>query len=132
MKKIILCILFFLSLNFYGQVYKNRAIEVAYKSMNDNGSWTTFSDWKECNIIIVTDLDKNMFTIYSEEIQEFDIIKFYPAKIDEKGYKTYEMFCIDKNGKKCQIRNRFLNGNNYAKSQLYVDYNDVIIVYNLQ
>ena len=132
--KFIFFILLFFTINNYcfSQISKDRAIEVSYKTMNSYGKWSAFSEWQDCNIVIVTDLDKNLFTIYSKEIQEFDIIKFFPTITDENGQKIYEMLCIDKDGKRCHIRYRFLNKGQYARSQLYIDYNNIIFVYNLE
>lgn len=133
LKSIITFVFIFLLSNFgISQTYKDRAIEVSYKTINSYGNWTEFSDWQDCNIIIVTDLDNKTFTIYSKEIQEFDIIKFFPTKTDENGQKIYEMLCVDKDGKRCHIRHRFLNKGQYARTQLYVDYNNIIFVYNLE
>ena len=132
--KFIFFILLFFTLNNYcfSQTHKDRAIEVSYKTINSYGNWSAFSEWQDCNIIIVTDFDNKTFTIYSKEIQEFDIIKFFPTKTDENGQQTYEMLCIDKEGKRCHIRHRFLKKGLYARSQLYVDYNNIIFAYNLE
>ena len=116
----------------FSQTYKDRAIEFAYKTENAYGNWTDWSEWNECNVVIVTNLDKMIFTIYSKETQEFDIVDLLPKKYDKEGYEIYEMVCIDKNGSKCHIRHRFLNKNSSPRSQLYVDYSNIIYVYNLE
>lgn len=130
--KILLTIAFLLFLNFtgYSQVYKNRAKEFAYKSKDNYGRWTKWSDWEECNILIVTNLDNSKFTIYSKETQEFDIIKFYPKEYDEEGVEVFRILVVDKDGLRCNIRQRFIKSE-YFSSQLYIDYADLIYVYNL-
>ena len=132
MKKNLLLIFFLITTLSFSQTYKDRAIEFAYKNEDNYGNWTDWSEWNECNIIIVSNLEKMTFTIYSKETQEFDIVDFLPKKYDKDGFEIFEMVCIDKNGVKCHIRQRFLNKNSSPRSQLYVDYSNIIYVYNLE
>jgi len=129
MKKCLLLLFVIFSLSAYSQISKSRATQYTYKSRTKSG-WSSWSDWKNCNVLIVTDLDKMKFKIYSENIQEFDIIKFLEKKINKEGGETYEMFCVDKDGKQCRIRQKFLSEYNSDGFQLYVDYSNISYVYN--
>ncbi len=123
-------LLFFISYSAYSQVYKNRAKQVAFKSKDSYGRWTKWTDWEDCNILIVTNLDNSKFTIYSKETQEFDIVKFYPKEYDDDGVETFRILVVDKDGLRCNIRQRFVKSDYYS-SQLYIDYADFLYVYNL-
>ena len=114
----------------YSQVYKNRAKQFAVKSKSDYGGWTKWSDWDDCNLIVVINLDKSTFTIYSKETQEFDIVEHFPKIVDDDGIPVFKMLCIDKDGLRCHIRQRFIK-NDYFTSQLYIDYSNLSYVYNL-
>jgi len=114
----------------FSQVYKNRATEVAYKYNDSHGRWSKWSDWTNCDILVVTDLDKETFTIYSKEAQEFDIVNYYEKEYDAEGVEVFRMFCVDKEGIRCNIRERFVDDGVYF-AQLYVDYADFMYVYNL-
>ena len=130
--KILLTIIFlvFITVTGYSQVYKNRAKQLAYKSKDNYGRWTKWSDWEDCNILIVTNLDNSKFTIYSKVTQEFDIIKFYPKEYDDEGVEVFRILVVDKDGLRCNIRQRFIKSE-YFSSQMYIDYADFIYVYNL-
>lgn len=126
----LLIIMFLLSSNVYSQVYKYRAQQFAIKSKNDYNVWSKWSDWVDCDILIVDNTTKRKFTIYSKVIQDFDIIQYFPEEVDSQGVKIFEMICIDQDGLRCHIRHRFIK-NNYFISQLYVDYSNISYVYNL-
>ena len=115
----------------FSQVYKNRARDFAYKYKDDlHGAWSKWSYWTQGNILVVIDLDKQTFTIYTKETQRFDIVKNYRKEYDDKGVEVFRMSCVDKNGLKCDIRERFVSNRAYF-AQLYVDYDDLSYVYNL-
>ena len=41
------------------QTYNYRAFEFSIKYLNDNGTWTNWSDWKKVNIRVKIDFDTN-------------------------------------------------------------------------
>ena len=131
-RKLILTVsvLFFLGVSVYGQVYKYRAKECAIKTKDSYNRWTDWSDWQTCDILTVINFDKSKVTIYSKETQEFDVVETYPKEYNDKGEVVFKLFVIDRNGLRCNIRQVFVKSNTYH-SQLYIDYSDVMYVYNL-
>jgi hypothetical protein len=130
-KLLFLCLIsLFIFSSAYSQVYKYRAKQVAFKSKNDYGRWTDWTEWDDCDILTVINLEKNKFTIYSKETQEFDVVKIYPKEYDENEVEVFRLLVVDKNGLRCNIRQRFVKSE-YYHSQLYVDYADLMYVYNL-
>ncbi len=67
--------------------------------------------------------------IYSSSPQEYDIYDYGERVNESDGGITFTLKCIDKDGLRCSIRQREQpNG----QMQLYIDYADVIVVYNIQ
>jgi hypothetical protein len=131
MKKIYLIILFILV---YGasiaQVLKFRSYSSSIKTKGSYG-WTKWSEPKDNNILIVFDLDKERVSIFSKEVQEYDIYKTFERETDKDGDYIYEYACVDASGLKCHIRWVKLNSQN-GRIQVYVDFADVMLLYNVK
>ena len=129
MKKLLLLFSF---LMLFGVVYssetlKMQATSLAYKSINSYGNWTEWSQWEDCNILVVIKRDR--VNIYSQTPQEYDIYYYGAEEIDRSGGKVTTYKCIDSNGSKCDMRLRIQTD---GQIQLYVDYSDFMFVYNVQ
>lgn len=128
MKRVFLlsCILLvFLSAK--AQTYKYYTNSFSYKTFS-NGAWTDWSQWEDSRILVVISLDRNMISIYSEKIQEYDIYEYKGEGADNEGGKILSFSGVDRDGLRCGIRFRIqLDGT----KQLYVDYKDAIWVYGL-
>ena len=100
-----------------------QATEFAAKPVYSN-SW---SDWEPSSVKINFNLIDNTITIYSPQIQYYQVIRQVPAPYDSNGVQ--EKYLVrGVNGYNYYIRLRIeKNGN----SQLYVDANDGSIVYNV-
>ena len=110
------------------QVYKLRAYEFSYKTYSYYSGWSEWSDWSNCQILVVVDIDNYRIKIYSQSEQEYDIIETESEQTDYKGNKTTKMVAIDKDGSRCNVRIRTdVNLN----KQLYIDYSDMMWVYNV-
>ena len=72
MKKIIaLLLLLIAALPSVAEVIKYKATSFALNIYDyDAQSWTDWSDWQECNILVVVDAGKDLITVYSQETQE--------------------------------------------------------------
>lgn len=130
MKKFLFTLLLICGLawNADAQVYKFMSTEFAYRYDLGDG-WTEWSDWEDSHCLIVINLDKEEIDIYSEEPQEFSIYDIGESYEDSKGGTTLELSCVDDEGDRCEIRLRTEKNGNL---QLYVDYADVMYVYNLE
>lgn len=130
MKKIVLLVLFAaLSSNAISQVLKFRSYSFSVKYQERN-YWSKWSEPEETSVLIVFNLEKERVSIFSKETQEYDIIEAYKKVIDSDGDEVYKYVCIDKNGLKCNIRWIFLKSQ--SRWQVYVDYKDMMWVYNVK
>ena len=129
MKNSILIILFlFFSFSSFSQgVAKLRAESISIKFQNDNGSWKEWTDWKDTDVLAVMDEEGKMLTLYTEPKEVYDIIKMTQENSDA-GRNILKMFCVDANGVECNIRLQHDNGENL---QLYIEYSNIIIAYNI-
>lgn len=130
MKKLFLFIIVLL-LSFVSNaqsVLKVRTSYTAEKHTDYYGNWTEWSDWKEANILIVIDSYQHRVTIYSQTTQTFDIIEYEGESLSDRGDPITSYYCVDENGTKCRIR--IVKRNNV--NQIYVDYSNLILCYNLK
>ncbi len=129
--KIILILTFFtLGLNqLYSQTYKFSTSGLSVLEKGQNGSWGKWSDLKLVNILVKLDTDKNRIVVYSEAIQVFEIIDYIPWEENETD-SVYTFICKDNNGEDCtlSIITRKKQDN---RKQLYINYDDRIILYNI-
>ena len=105
----------------YAEVFKLRAYSASMRSTDRYGNWS------DCNILVVIGEDSRV-KIYSKETQEYDIISSEEEVSDHQGGTVTEYHCIDKDGLRCSLRLRVEKNDNI---QLYVDYNDISLVYNV-
>jgi len=135
LKKIIFFVsLIFLLVNTYpveskAKVIKLRAYSYSYKYYDyDTYKWSDWTEWVDCKILIVIDMDEFRIKIYSKIDQEYDIIDYDGEKYDYEGNTTLTYQCIDKNGLRNNIR--FVKRLDDEK-QLYIDYSDIMWVYSV-
>ena len=111
------------------QTYKYQTYKFSLATKDRYGVWSDWSDWEDSDVLVVFNGDKDRITIYSEKIQEYDIYENNGREKDEYGGTSASFRCVDDNGLRCGIRLR-------AKSdgilQLYVDYNDMMWVYEIR
>lgn len=131
MKKTLLLAALMLCLGFVAKadVIKCTATAFSIKTYDENrGRWSDWSKWEDCHMLVV--LDDEKVTIYSQEMQEYDI--YATESEDEKdrdGGITDEFRCVDQDGTRCSMR---LRRQKSGAVQLYIDYRNVIWVYNLE
>ena len=121
MKKILLIVLLFTCFMLQAEVLKFKAYESAIKEY----SWQEWSDWKDTNLLVVFDAEKETVILYGNVIQDFDVID--AEEIDENNDL---LTCIDEDGEMCYLRFRRVDD----IFQLYItwDAHDLQIVYNLK
>lgn len=110
------------------QVYKYQTYCFSYKTKSDYGVWSNWSEWEDSDMLVVINLDKERFTIYSTEIQEYDIYEYEGDEDDRYGGETASFKCVDSHGLRCGVR---LRTQADGQLQLYIDYNDMRWVYGI-
>lgn len=124
----LLLFLFVLPNEASAEVHKFKTTDFAYRTCDDDGDWSNWSDWEESSMLVVINIDEDEITIYSNETQEFDIYEYEGTDDSDKSDITMTMNCVDTDGLRCQIRLRTYE----EGEQLYVDYNNIMYVYNLE
>lgn len=100
-----------------------QATSFAYKPAY--GSWT---DWEPSTVKIAFNFSDNTIVIYSPQTQIYAVIRQVPADYDPNGIQE-KYYVVNANGSYGYIRLRIeKNGN----SQIYIDYSDVSLVYNVR
>lgn len=113
----------------YGQNYKFKTSGFSVLEKNEKGKWGKWSDLKLVNLLISLDTDKNRIVVYSQVIQLFDIIIYQPTEENDTDI-VYSFTCKDNNGDDCTL-SIITRKNQDNRKQLYINYNDRIIVYNI-
>ena len=125
-------ILLFLGLGLqqsYSQNYKFKTSGFSVLQKNEKGKWGKWSDLDLVNILVSLDTNKNRIVIYSQIIQLFEIIDYQATEENDTDI-VYSFTCKDNNGEDCtlSIITRKKQDN---RKQLYVNYDNRIIVYNI-
>jgi len=122
-------LLAFVAVSSSAQTYSYRSTSFAIKYVDDNGRWTDWSDWQNSDLLITINFDNDIVKIYSQTRQVYKITEFVGSYTDTSGGKQVEFRFIDQDGDRGTMRLRVeTNGN----SQLYVQFNNCIWVYNVR
>lgn len=113
----------------YSQKYQFKTSGFSVLEKKENGKWGKWSDLGLVNILVTLDTNKDRIVIYSQIIQLFEIIE-YQATTENETDIVYSFTCKDNNGDDCtlSIITRKKQDN---RKQLYVNYDNRIIVYNI-
>lgn len=113
----------------YSQTYKFKTSGFSVMEKDGKGKWGKWSDLDLVNILVKLDTDKNRIIVNSEMMQLFEIIEYQPLEESETD-SIYTFTCKDNNGDDCtlSIITRKNQGN---RKQLYINYDNRIIVYNI-
>ena len=125
-------ILFFLGLGSqqsYSQNYKFKTSGFSVLEKNEKGKWGKWSDLGLVNILVSLDTNKDRIVIYSQAIQLFEIIDYQPTEENDTDI-VYSFTCKDNNGEDCTLSIITRKKQDNMK-QLYVNYENRIIVYNI-
>ena len=104
----ILCGIFLL----HAEALKFNATSFAYKTQNDYGYWSDWSNWEYTSILIVINSDNDRINIYSRTLQEYDIYDYMENGYDRDGGETITFKCIDADGVRCDVRIRIERSGN--------------------
>ena len=125
-------ILFFLGLGLqqsYSQNYKFKTSGFSVLEKNEKGKWGKWSDLDLVNILISLDTNKDRIVIYSQIIQLFEIIDYQATEENDTDI-VYSFTCKDNNGEDCTV-SIITRKKQDNRKQLYVNYENRIIVYNI-
>ena len=115
------------STNCLSQTYYYKTYQFAIKYKTSYG-WGNWSDWQKSNMKMKIDLDEDMIVIYSEKLQVYSVLESMGTYTDDSGGRQTKFYVIDQDGDYGYVRLRIeKNGN----SQVYIDFNDVMWVYNV-
>ncbi len=104
------------------EVIKFRAKYISTKEY-DKWGWSEWTEWKECNTLIVVNPEDERILVYLEDVLTFDI---YDTDREVDGTKrVFSCYAIDDDGSRCRIR---LVYDEYDDNkQMYVDYDKFIV-----
>ncbi len=128
-RTILLVVALCVSVMVSAEVHKWQATSLAFRTLDDYGYWSEWTDWEDCSILVVFNLNTDRVNIYSNETQEYDIYDYLDESYDNNGSKTVTLKCIDADGLRCTMR---LRTQSDGQKQLYVDYSDFMFVYNIE
>lgn len=122
----------FLTLVSFGtqaQVYRFKASSFSIMEKDSKGKWGKWSPFENSTVVITLDGDKDRVVVGSREIQLYNILT-YGNKVSTEFDDTITLECTDNRGGPCiiQIITRKNQGN---RKQIYINYDDVKIVYNV-
>lgn len=111
------------------QTYRFTTSGLSVMQKDQKGKWGKWSDLDLVNILVALDTDKSRIVVYSEVVQLFEIIDYVPLTENETD-SVYSFTCKDNNGDDCtlSIITRKKQDN---RKQLYINYDNRIIVYNI-
>jgi hypothetical protein len=113
----------------YGQVYKFKTSGFSVLEKNERGKWGNWSELKLVNVLVSLDTNKNRIVVYSQSIQLFEIIEYQSTEENDTDI-VYSFTCKDNNGVDCTL-SIITRKNQDNRKQLYINYDNRIIVYNI-
>ncbi|SHG14283.1 hypothetical protein [Flavobacterium defluvii] len=96
---------------------------------NERGKWGEWSDLDLVNLSVVLDTDKHRIVVYSQEIQLFNILDYIEREENDTDI-VYSFMCKDNDGRECKL-SIITRKKQDNRKQLYINYEDHIIVYNI-
>ncbi|MBF4491808.1 hypothetical protein IRZ83_04085 [Flavobacterium sp. JLP] len=93
------------------------------------GKWGEWSNLDLVNLSVVLDTEKHRIVVYSQEIQLFNILDYIEREENDTDV-VYSFMCKDNDGRDCKLSIITRKKQDYRK-QLYINYDDRIIVYNI-
>lgn len=129
MKKYLLIFLLLLTSSVaIAQVQTYQSTQFAYKTQN-YGVWSGWSNWESSNLKITIDLGNDVVRIYSRATQIYRITEHLENFKDNQGGIQAKFAFVDQDGDRGHIRLRVESNGN---SQIYIDYANLIFVYNVK
>ncbi len=111
-----------------GKLWKWKATSYSICFKNENNKWDEWPDLKETDLMITIDTNQDKITIYANDVHKYDIAKYEDVRKQTDGTKLISLFCIDKFGAECEIKQIL----DYEKktSRIFIFYDDMKVLYN--
>ena len=125
-------VLLFLGLGFeqaYSQSYRFKASGFSVLEKKQRGNWGDWSNLALVDLSVVLDTNKHRIVVYSQEIQLYNILEYIEREENETDI-VYSFLCKDNNGNECKL-SIITRKNQDHRKQLYINYDNQIIVYNM-
>lgn len=125
-------LLFFLGLGLhqsYSQTYQFKTSGFSVLEKNERGKWGEWSNLDLVKLSVILDTNKHRIVVYSQEIQLFSILDYIEREENDTDI-VYSFMCKDNDGKNCKLSIITRKKQDYRK-QLYINYDDHIILYNI-
>ncbi len=116
-------------LQIQAQTYKFKTSGFSVLEKNEKGKWGKWSDLNLTNILVTLDTDKSRIVVYSQIIQLFEIVTYQPIEENETD-TVYSFTCKDNEGVDCTV-SIVTRKKQENRKQLYINYGDRIIMYNI-
>lgn len=113
----------------YSQNYKFKTSGFSVLEKNEKGKWGKWSDLNLVNMLVTLDTNKNRIVVYSQIIQLFEIIDYQPTEENDTDI-VYSFTCKDNEGVDCTV-SIITRKKQENRKQLYINYDNRIIVYNI-
>ena len=111
------------------QSYQFKTSGFSVLEKNERGKWGEWSDLDLVNLSVVLDTNKHRIVVYSQEIQLFKILDYIEREENDTDI-VYSFMCKDNDGKECKL-SIITRKKQDNRKQLYINYDDYIIVYNI-
>ncbi|AWG23721.1 hypothetical protein FFWV33_18795 [Flavobacterium faecale] len=128
----VICLLFFFTIathKSFGQSYKFTTSGVSVLEKNERGKWGEWSNLELVNLVVNLDTTKKRIVVYSRIIQVYDIVTFVPVEENATDI-VYSFVCRNIDGEECTL-SIITRKNQDNRKQLYINYGDRIILYNI-
>lgn len=131
MRKFFIAFMLLFSLSFLpcnAQTYWYQSTAFSYKHISSYGRWTDWAPWEQSSVRISIDVDRDLIKIFSPMTQIYFVTRYDGKFTDSSGGEQVQYSVVDQDRDTGKIRLRVeRNGN----SQLYVEFSDVMWVYNV-
>ncbi len=111
------------------QVYRYKATSFSILEKDAKGKWLNWSEFEPSTVIITLDGKKDRVVVASQEIQLYNIMNYGDKEIIN-GVETIALNCIDNERGDATIL-FVTKPKEDNRMQIYINYNDVKIVYNV-
>jgi hypothetical protein len=111
------------------QSYQFKTSGFSVLEKNERGKWGEWSNLDLVNLSVILDTNKHRIVVYSQEIQLFNILDYIEREENDTDI-VYSFMCKDNDGTQCKLSIITRKKQDYRK-QLYINYDDHIIVYNI-
>lgn len=113
----------------FSQSYNFKTTGFSVLEKNEKGKWGKWSDLELATMMVTLDTNKNRIVIYSQIIQLFEITSYHKTEENESDI-VYGFSAKDNEGTAC-VLTIMVRKKQDNRKQLYINYDDHIIVYNI-